>query len=104
MSLSLSASQKDIALADPTRAYLLMPAEYVPTVINALTDSIRETFLFGLSCMVVSGVLFYFIPWTPLALRKSRQIPRICLTPKDIICRREKYFKARLGEADHWMG
>jgi hypothetical protein len=114
MSLALPAGQKTLVLLDPTRASLFVDREHVPTIINALTESIRSTFVFGLCCMGVSAALFFFVPWTPLIRTKTRpsRISIMAIAPTDFILpppgkleRKKKYRTVDFFEdPDHWMG
>lgn len=114
MSLALTAGQKTLVLLDPTRASLFVDREHVPTIVNALTESIRSTFVFGLCCMGVSAAFFFLVPWTPLIRIKTRpsRISVMAIARTDFILpppgkleRKKKYHTVDFFEdLDHWMG
>lgn len=71
--LPLSDAQMQLILADPTQGYIFVPTEEIFTIITMLRDSIKLTFLFGLCCTIVSGTVFWFVPWTPIVSREAQQ-------------------------------
>ncbi|CZR50329.1 uncharacterized protein PAC_00201 [Phialocephala subalpina] len=66
MALDLPLVVKAAVLSDPTKAHEVVPIEYLPIVVDALVVSLKNTFIFGLSCSLICAVAFYLVPWTPL--------------------------------------
>jgi hypothetical protein len=88
-SLPISLLLKAVILSDPTKVHLVVPAEVLPVVLDALVASIQKTFLFGLCCSIVCAISFYLVPWLPLiALQETSETrgsdspPRLLGTPQ----------------------
>ena len=69
-----------------------VPADDLPVIVEALVLTLREAFVFGLSCSIVSAVAFFLVPWTPLMVGQTLdeegsrtgptpKLPPVCFTP-----------------------
>lgn len=61
-------------LVDPTALHTVVPAEYLPAVIDLTTKAIRRVFILGLGGAAASSVSFLFIPWTPIVRDKGSKV------------------------------
>jgi len=59
-------------LHNPSRVRHDVPADVLPQVLNAMMETIKKVYLFGLAAGIAAAIVFCFLPWNPLIAAVQR--------------------------------
>jgi hypothetical protein len=72
IALGLPSEFAAAVLHNPSRVHHDVPVDLLPQVLNAMMETIKKVFLFGLAAGIAAAIVFCFLPWNPLIAAVQR--------------------------------